>query len=86
MVGSGGVCFWRESGVKRSVCVDAFGRNLDSVAVKKFLHLIYFINRFYKCCTFNAICKDNASRGCITVQHRKGSFASTLTGMTLVYN
>jgi hypothetical protein len=38
--------------------------------------------KFYKFCTFNAICKDNFAINCIIVQHRKGSFPSTLTGRT----
>jgi hypothetical protein len=63
-------------------CVGAFGRNLASVAVKMFSLLIYFIRTFYKFCTFNAICKDNAAINCITLQHNKGSFPSTLTGRT----
>jgi hypothetical protein len=41
-------------------CVGAFGRNLASVAVKMFAHLIYLKINFYKFCTFNAICKANA--------------------------
>jgi hypothetical protein len=45
-------------------CVGAFGRNLASVAVKMFSHLIYFLKKFYKCCTFNAICRDNAATNC----------------------
>jgi hypothetical protein len=64
-------------------CVGAFGRNLASVAVKIFSHLIYFIRKFYKFCTFSAICKDNAAINCITVEHKKVSFPSTLTGHTL---
>jgi hypothetical protein len=40
MVGSDGVCFWLESGGR--FCVGAFGRNLASVAMKMFAHLIYF--------------------------------------------
>jgi hypothetical protein len=36
-------------------------------------------------CTFNVICKDNAAINCVTVQHKKGSFPSTLTGHTLCY-
>jgi hypothetical protein len=40
-------------------CVAAFGRNLASVAVKMFSHLIWFIQKFYKFCTFCAISKDN---------------------------
>jgi hypothetical protein len=60
-------------------CVGAFGRNLASVAVKMFSHLIQFIKNFYKC-TFNAICKVNAAINCITIQDKKGSFPSTFTG------
>jgi hypothetical protein len=71
-----------ESGTR--FCVGAFGRNLVSVAVKMFSHLIYFIKKFCKC-TFNAICKDNTAINRIIVQHRKGSFPSTLTGHTLCY-
>jgi hypothetical protein len=52
-------------------CVGAFGRNLDLVAVKMFSHLIDFIKKLYKCCTFNTIWKDNAAINCITVQHKK---------------
>jgi hypothetical protein len=54
--------------------------------VKMFSHLIYFVLKFYKFCTFDAICKDNAAINCITVQHKEGSFPSTLTGhTTLLY-
>jgi hypothetical protein len=48
-----------------------FGRNLASVAVKMFSHLIYFINTLYKFCSFNAICKDNAAINCITIHQKK---------------
>jgi hypothetical protein len=59
-------------------------RNLASVAVKMFSHLIYFTKKIYKFCTFSVICKDNAALNCITVQHKKsfipvnfdGSYAS----------
>jgi hypothetical protein len=44
----------------------AFGRNLASVPVKMFLQIFYIINEFYKCCTLDAICKDNAAIHCIT--------------------
>jgi hypothetical protein len=63
-------------------CVGAFGRNLASVALKMFSHEIYIFKEFYKFCTFNAICKDNSARNRITVQHKTGSFPSTLTGNT----
>jgi hypothetical protein len=42
-------------------CVGTFGGNLASVAVKVFSHLIYIIKKFYKCCTFTAIRKDNSA-------------------------
>jgi hypothetical protein len=61
----------------------AFGRNLASVAVKMFSHVTNFIKKFYKC-TFSAICKDNAAINCITVEHKKVSFPSSLTGQTLL--
>jgi hypothetical protein len=48
-----------------------------------FSHLIDFIKKFYKCCIFNAICKDNAAINCTIVQHNIGSFPSTTTGHTL---
>jgi hypothetical protein len=65
-------------------CVDAFSRKLTLVAVKMFLHLMfYFKKRFYKCCGFNVICEDNVSIHCITTQHKNGSFPSTLTGHML---
>jgi hypothetical protein len=51
-----------------------------SVAVKMFSHLIYFIKKFYKCCTFNAICKDNAVINCVTFQSKKGSFPVRFDG------
>jgi hypothetical protein len=69
MVGSGGVCVWRESGGR--FWVSAFGRNLALIAVEMFSHLIQFIKKFYKFCIFNAICKDNAAINCITVQRKK---------------
>jgi hypothetical protein len=64
--------------------VGAFGRNLASVAVKMFTHKCYFIKRFYKYCTFNAICRDNAEINCITVQRKKkvSFFSSALTTHT----
>jgi hypothetical protein len=40
----------------------------------------YFVEKFYKCCTFIAISKDNTAVNCITFQHKKGVFPLTLTG------
>jgi hypothetical protein len=71
-----------ESGGRFSV--GAFGRNLASVAVKMFSHIIYSRKKFYKFFTFNSICKDNAAINCIIFQHKKVSFPSILTGHTLV--
>jgi hypothetical protein len=51
-------------------CVGEFGRNLTSVAVKMFSHLIYFVKKFYKFCTFNAISIDNAAKNGINVQQK----------------
>jgi hypothetical protein len=66
MMGSGGSL---KSGGR--FCVGTFSRNLASVAVKMFSHLIYFIKKLYKFCTFNEIFKDNAAINSITVQHKK---------------
>jgi hypothetical protein len=43
-----------------------------AVIMKMFSHLIYFINTFYKLCTFSAIFKYNVAINYITVQHKKG--------------
>jgi hypothetical protein len=79
MVGSGGVCVWRESGVRRSVlcwCVwqeSGFSRRED----------VFTFNLLHKeigFCTLIAICKDNSAINCITVQRKKKvSFPSALT-------
>jgi hypothetical protein len=46
--GSGGVCVFRESGIRLSLrfYVGAFGRNLASVALQVFSRLFLFKNRF----------------------------------------
>jgi hypothetical protein len=71
IVGSGRVCVWQESesGVRRSVL--CWCRDLASVAVKMFSHLIYYMKTFCKSSTFNAICKYNAAINCIIVQYKK---------------
>jgi hypothetical protein len=43
------VCLHLVSGCQ--IYVGAFGKNVASVAIKMFLHLIYFIKKFYKRCT-----------------------------------
>jgi hypothetical protein len=81
----GGV--WRSprlAGVWSQAVGFVFGKNLASVAVKMFSHLIYLKKKSYTFCTFNAICKDDAEISCITVQHKRDLFLSTLTGHTLV--
>jgi hypothetical protein len=56
VVGSGGDCVWRESGVRRSVLCWCIWQEPVTC---------------YKFCTFSATCKDNAAINCITVQHKK---------------
>jgi hypothetical protein len=72
---------WRSLESGGRFCVGAFGRNLAAVAVKMFPRLIYFkrnaIN-FVHSMRFT----DNAGINCVTVQHKKGSFPSTLMGHT----
>jgi hypothetical protein len=71
--GYGGACggVWRSLESGGRFCVGAFGRNLASVAMKMFTHFICFIKKFYKFCTFNAICNDNAEINCLNVQHKE---------------
>jgi hypothetical protein len=59
-----------ESGTRFGVGV--LGRNLASVTVKMFSHLIYFIKKCYQFFTLNAICKDNAAINCIIVHSKNG--------------
>jgi hypothetical protein len=51
--GHGGACggAWRSLASGGQFCVGALGRNLASVGVKIFSHLIYFIEEFNKFCT-----------------------------------
>jgi hypothetical protein len=62
-------------------CVGAFGRNLSSVAVKMFSHLIYLRRDVINSVRSMRFAKT-AAVNCITVQHKKCSFPSTLTGHT----
>jgi hypothetical protein len=65
-------------------CVGTFDRNLDSVAVKMFSHLIYIIKNFLCILYFQCdLQKNNAAVNCTNIRHRKGLFAPTLTGHTL---
>jgi hypothetical protein len=61
-VGSGGV--WSQAA--------GFVLVLLAVALKRFPRFIYVINKFYKLCNPNMICKDNAEINSITFQHKKG--------------
>lgn len=47
----------------------AFGRNLRSVVMMVFSHLINLCTRIYRFCTFNAICRDNDVVTCMIVRH-----------------
>jgi hypothetical protein len=47
----------------------------------------YFVEKFYKCCTFIAISKDNKYCSKLyTFQHKKGVFPLTLTGHFMLLN
>jgi hypothetical protein len=61
--GGGGV--WRRGESGGGFCVGACG------TVNMFSLLMLFIKKFYKCFTFNTICKDNGAINCITVQIKK---------------
>jgi hypothetical protein len=65
------VCVWQESGVRWSVLRLCVWQDLDSVAVKMFSHLIYFMERIYKRVTFDAICKDKVSIKHVIIQHKE---------------
>lgn len=58
-------------------CVGAFG-----ISIEDFSHLVYFIKKFYKRCTFNTVFKGNAGINYTSVRHKSGSFRSNLTGQT----
>jgi hypothetical protein len=63
-VGSGRVCVWRESGVRRSVFMLV---RLAGIWLQSPLRCFPFnlpLKKFHKFCTFNAICKDNAAYYC----------------------
>jgi hypothetical protein len=38
-------------------CFGAFGRNIASVVMNMFAHLISFVHKCYKCCIFSVVCK-----------------------------
>jgi hypothetical protein len=72
IVASGGVCVWRESGVRRSDwCL--------ADAVNILWHLFYFfLKKLYNFRTFNVIFKNNAGVNCIAVQQKKVYFRQRL--------
>jgi hypothetical protein len=74
MVGSGGDRVWWESGVRESVLCWCIWQESDFSYCKNVFTFIHFIKKFYKFCTFNTICKDDAAINCITVQHKKKRF------------
>jgi hypothetical protein len=59
----------------------AVGFVLVRLAGIRCLEDVFTFKTFYKLCTFNAICKDTAAIYYITVQRRKDSFVSSLTGI-----
>jgi hypothetical protein len=82
---------------RMSVSFAQCGKNLNEVVMVATLvtrnacksgfshHDVFTLNLlFYKFCTFSVICKDDAAVNCITLQHKKGSFLSTLTGCTIL--
>jgi hypothetical protein len=48
--------------------IGAFDRKVTSAVMEMGLNLIYFMKKFYKCYTFNAICKDNAEVNSISLR------------------
>jgi hypothetical protein len=59
-----------KSGVRGSVCVGAFARNLASVAVKTFFTLNYFLKKFYRLCISLRFEKKYATVS-LNVQHKR---------------
>jgi hypothetical protein len=53
------------------------------VTVKMFSHLFYVIKKFYKFCTFIAICKDNTAINCSSVQYKKSFIPVNFDYITL---
>lgn len=67
MVWSGGVCFWRVSGVSsQQVCFVL----VHLIGVKVFSHSVYFAENFHKFFTFVVNSKYNAAISYINVQHK----------------
>jgi glutaminase len=60
------VCIWQQTGFIHRQGVS---------------NLMYFVEKFYKVCTFSVVCKDYAVASCFTLEHKEGS---TLTGHTML--
>jgi hypothetical protein len=79
--GYSGAC----GGVQQSAFVESLESAVGFVLVRlagiRCREDVFTFKTFYKLCTFNAICKDTAAIYYITVQRRKGSFVSSLTGI-----
>jgi hypothetical protein len=50
-------------------CVGEFGRNLGSVTVKMFSHLIHLFKKCYKC-SLSGICKCGAAINCVAFEQK----------------
>lgn len=77
MMGSGGICFWRDSNMWSQdvgLFLCAFQKSSASAASKIFQHFIYFMKTMCKSDTFNAVCQDNAAINSTPLQHRECSF------------
>jgi hypothetical protein len=74
MVRSGGVYVWRESGVRRSVLCWCVWQESGFRCREDVLTFNSVENKFYKFCTFNAICTHVAPINCITVHTENSSF------------
>jgi hypothetical protein len=85
-------CKWGYGGVWQSLCslgvwswvVGFVLVHLTGICFSRHedvFNLNYLIKKFYKFCTSNVVCKNNAMN-CIAVQHKKGSFPSALIGHT----
>jgi hypothetical protein len=66
------------SGVRQSVLCSYIWQESGFRCHEDFLYLIYFLKKFNMFCTFNVICKANATINGVTFQHKEGTFLSTL--------
>jgi hypothetical protein len=81
MVGSGGVCVCRNSGIRPSaLCRGVWQASGFNSCEEVFRFLILFIKKFYQVFVFNALCKDNAAINCSTIQEDRVYSPLTSTG------